>query len=98
MKGTDDEEIVVGQPFVPTTTDLGAPIEPQTIEVKREHVRKSVTMTLTYAISTISGAVIASAIIWPDRVPAIKEIVPLIVPGLFGIYGAIIGYYFGETK
>ena len=71
---------------------------PDTIQGKREDVRRVIVQNLTYAVIGIPALSVVTVAVMPDRLTALKEILPLIFTGLFGAYGTAIGFYFGEKK
>jgi hypothetical protein len=78
--------------------DVGPPTPPDTVEGKREDVRRVIVQNLTYAVIGIPVISVITVAVMPDRLTTLKEILPLIFTGLFGAYGTAIGFYFGERK
>ena len=78
--------------------DVLAPEELKTTEVLKNSVREKIAMRLTYSVITISLVPIIGAVIFPDRSPAIRDVAVSIIPAVVGIYGTIIGFYFGDKR
>jgi hypothetical protein len=60
------------------TVDIGPLTPPDTMEVKREDVRRLIVQNLTYAVIGISVISVITVAVTPDRLTALKEILPLI--------------------
>jgi hypothetical protein len=78
--------------------DIGPLTPPDTVDIKREDLRRHITRLLTYTVIIISLAAVAAVIAAPDRLSALKEILPIIFTGLFSVYGTAIGFYFGQKE
>jgi hypothetical protein len=65
---------------------------------KRESVRERLAITLTYTVIAAAILPMAAAIIFPDRAPIIKELAPIVIGPLIGIYGTVLGFYFSQNK
>jgi hypothetical protein len=72
--------------------------EIQLRERQKNPVREKIAMRLTYAIVAISLTPILGAAIFPEKATAIRDVAVSIIPAVVGIYGTIIGFYFGENK
>jgi len=78
--------------------DLGPLEKPQTIQWHRETIREKIALLLTYSIIGITVVPILAVIAVPSSASAIKEVAASIIPAAIGIYGTIIGFYFGRDK
>jgi hypothetical protein len=58
--------------------DVGPPTPPDTVEGKREDVRRVIVQNLTYAVIGIPVISVITVAVMPDRLTALKEILPLI--------------------
>ena len=67
-------------------------------ERQKDLVREKIAMILTYATVAISLTPIVGAVIFPEKATAIRDVAVSIIPAVAGIYGTIIGFYFGEKK
>lgn len=75
------------------------PMEQLTIvERQKDPVRQKIAMRLTYAMISITLIPIIAAAVFPDRALAIRDVAVSIIPAVAGIYGTIIGFYFGEKR
>ena len=73
-------------------------IAPDVLERRHEDFRQRVTIHLTYAIVLLSISAIGLVVAFPDRTAALKDILSIILPGLFGVYGTAMGFYFSQRK
>ncbi|MGE7413009.1 hypothetical protein [Methylobacterium tarhaniae] len=73
-------------------------IAPDVLERRHEDFRQRVTIHLTYAIFLLSMAAIGLVVTFPDRTAVLKDIRSIILPGLFGVYGTAMGFYFSQRK
>jgi hypothetical protein len=78
--------------------DLGPLENPRTIQWHRETIREKIALLLTYSIIGITVVPILAVIAVPSSASAIKEVAASIIPAAIGIYGTIIGFYFGRDK
>jgi len=70
----------------------------QVTERRKDMVREKIAILLTYAIIAISVIPIIDVVIFPEKAASIRDVAVSIIPAVAGIYGAIIGFYFGEKK
>ncbi len=77
--------------------NIEAPIKFEMRDRQNDSVREKIAMRLTYAIITIILVPIIIVTIFPEKASAIKDASSIITP-IVGIYGTIIGFYFGDKK
>lgn len=82
----------------PIPIDVDLPIAPHTLERRHEDLRQRVTLHLTYAIGVIAVLSIVIVAAMPDRAAPLKDLLSIILPGLFGVYGTAMGFYFSQRK
>ncbi|WP_349958074.1 hypothetical protein [Rhizobium sp. ZPR3] len=85
MKHEDDE------------TEVGAPIAPR-VKDRKDETRRPIAIWLTIAIIAFAFVGLLGVIFLPDRAPAIKDQTATTLAMLVGIYGTVLGFYFGKTK
>lgn len=86
------------QPSPDPVFDIG-PLSDVPFEVrKRESVRERLAVTLTYTLIGTVAFLLIIVVLLPDRALIIKDIAPVLIGPLIGIYGAVIGFYFGSSK
>ena len=78
--------------------DLSPLEKPSTIQWHRETIREKIALLLTYSIIAITVIPVLAVIVFPASAAAIKEVAASIIPAAIGIYGTIIGFYFGRDK
>ena len=78
--------------------DLRPLEKPSTIQWHRETIREKIALLLTYSIIAITVIPVLAVIAFPASAAAIKEVATSIIPAAIGIYGTIIGFYFGRDK
>ena len=77
------------------TIFVGPPETLSLVEQRRDNVREKIALRLTYMMITIVLIPIVTSIIFPDRAGAIKEIASSMLGPMVGIYGVVLGFYFG---
>jgi len=83
----------------PSLVEVDKPaIPPDLLERRHEDFRQRVTIHLTYAILMLSMSSIGLVVAFPDRTTSLKDILSIILPGLFGVYGTAMGFYFSQRK
>jgi hypothetical protein len=88
MSSQDDDEHDI---------DIKDPIKFEMRDRQKDSVREKIEMRLTYAIITIVLVPIIVVAVFPEKASAIKGALSIITP-IVGIYGTIIGFYFGDKK
>jgi hypothetical protein len=71
---------------------------PATIEWHNHNLRAKIALRLTYAVIILTVVPIIAVVFRPQGAPALKDIGAAIIPATIGIYGTIIGFYFGGAK
>jgi hypothetical protein len=92
----DDDGDAVRRPNVVEVDKIA--IAPDVLERRHEDFRQRVTIHLTYAIFLLSLSAIGLVVAFPDRTVALKDILSIVMPGLFGVYGTAMGFYFSQRK
>lgn len=82
----------------PIEIEIDTTVPPRAIERSRENVRERIVVHLTWCVTLVIVTSLATATVYPDRVQAIKDLLLIMMPGLFGSYGTALGFYFGQKK
>jgi hypothetical protein len=94
------DNIPLHQPAAPTQEaeiiEVGHLENPSTVDLRRDNIREKIALHQTYLVIVATVMPIVAAVIFPDRAASIKEISTSIIPIIIGIYGTIIGFYFGQ--
>lgn len=78
---------------------VGPMVAPTAIELGREQLHHKVAVRLTYGVIGSIGLLALVALVVPaDRRTFVFDISISLVPALIGVYGTIMGFYFGEGK
>lgn len=86
MKYDEDYEIEVGKPIAPRVKD------------RSDETRRPIAMWLTVAIIGFAFVGLLGVMFLPDRAAAIKDQTSTTLAMLVGVYGTVLGFYFGKAK
>jgi hypothetical protein len=78
--------------------DVGTIEEPPNVEWRRDNLRARIALLLTYAVIVMMVVPIVAVVAFPASAAAIKEVTTVVIPATIGIYGSIIGFYFGRSR
>lgn len=92
-KDDEDKEIDVGKFSRPDVRYIEA-----TIEWSKHSLREKIALRLTYAVIVLAVVPIIAVIFFPQSSGSIRDVTAPISSGVIGIYGTIIGFYFGKNK
>jgi hypothetical protein len=78
--------------------DIGPLTEVPFETKKRETVRERLATNLTYTVIATVIIPLITVAIFPERAAMMKELAPIIISPLIGVYGTVLGFYFGQQK
>ena len=89
------EDLVRGdRSSVEIETIEGPPAE--LVEEKREGVRSTLATILLGCFVLTVGTTLVAALIYPDRIESLKEVLLILLPAETGLLGSALGFYFAS--